>query len=161
MKHRHIVEASIALLTLLSVGAIFNVIQLPSLTETTYTLVDATYLFGNPTLFESEKISTSVTIKSQYQENTTYHIYSTDEGFLVRCPSTLPELQPGDHVAIRGVSEIIAHNEVDVQQLEVIYPSVSIIRSVPGFILFLVLFFWMYRFDFRLMKFVRRHEQDS
>ena len=120
--------------------------------------IDAIML--NPSLFEGSKISTEIVILSLSSSNTTYFA-TTEDGVNATFSSGL-ELPPiGTRILIRGVSWIETNNTISVDEYYAMDYSSSIIRSIPGIILFVILFFSVFRIDFKQLAFVKRSEEHA
>jgi len=123
--------------------------------QSEYAVVSIDRLKENPVPFEGENISSEVTITS-ILENGTYLFTERGVTVILIIPSSLGSLEVGDQVNIRGTSWILTNNTIIVHELYVRDYNSSPIRSVPGIILFAILFFSVFRIDLSRLAFVRR-----
>ena len=125
-----------------------------------YTPVDPNVLVANPSIYEDSAISTSITITDSYQiGNDSY--FESEEGIVIVFQSGHPSLSSGDRVLLRGISQIQSRSYFVVEEFYVLDTSSSIIRSIPGIIIFLVLFFSVYTFDTKKLEFHTRGDSSA
>ena len=119
-----------------------------------YASVSLVNLSESPTAFEGTNVSSRATIVSIIDYGS-YSIAETVEG-----PSlsfSTGEIPPtGVRILVRGVSWVLANNTISVHEFYTLDISSSVIRSIPGILLFTVLFFMIFRIDFGQLAFVPR-----
>ncbi|MFW9919813.1 MAG: hypothetical protein ACFFED_09455 [Candidatus Thorarchaeota archaeon] len=161
MNHRHIVEASLSVLLLICAGILFY--NMPILTPgiTSFQEIDECYLAGHPDMFEGARVTIRMKIASLIQENESHLYYISNEGTHLVCSFEIQQLHQGDSVVVRGVSWIVTKGYILVTELKVNDSLVSLRWSIPGVLLFIVLFFRMYRFSRSGMCFLRRDNSNA
>ncbi len=152
---RHTVEALIAVLFLFLASAWIGSLPTQQLNESGYTWVAPHVLVENPGRFEGMNISTKVTINGSFSDESGM-CYSSEEGINLVCSIEDPPLSLGDTVIVRGVSYLETNQTFVVGELYVLDTSSSIIRSIPGIILFVIVFFSVFRLDVKSLSFKQR-----
>ncbi len=138
-------------------GLIVTVSLVPpySTSQSGYTLIDIRRIIEAPSPLEGHKISSSTTITSIASQgfiligNTTY-------GVLLVFAEPTGDLSVGDHVVFRGVSWVASNNSIIVQEFYIHQANSSTLRSIPGIVLFVMLFFGVYTIDLDELAFVGR-----
>ena len=153
---RGVTVLAIFMLVILSTDLLFPY----PIRQSEYQVVDIDCLKQDPTLFEGENISSQVRIISDLG-NGTYIITTKGNNVTLLVPVSLGSLKTGDLVYIRGISWIQTNNSIVVHQFYVLDYNSSLIRSVPGIVIFVILFFWVFTIDFRQLAFVRRNRQSA
>lgn len=153
---RGVTVLAIFMLVILSTDLLFPY----PIRQSEYQVVDIDRLKQDPTLFEGENISSQVRIISDLG-NGTYIITTKGNNVTLFVPVSLGSLKTGDLVYIRGISWIQTNNSIVVHQFYVLDYNSSLIRSVPGIVIFVILFFWVFTIDFRQLAFVRRNRQSA
>ncbi len=128
--------------------------------QSKYTFVDLDIVRDNPTVFYDQNISSTTTVESVWYLRPNFYISTPEEMFLSirRDAWDPPMIVPGDRIYIRGT----VHNRtVFLHEFYVLNYSSSIIRSVPGIILFGVIFFQIFTIDFKRLAFVPRRRDDA
>ena len=125
-----------------------------------YGVVSFDRLEQNPEPFEGKKISSQVTV-TQVIDNSTYIISDDGIDAILVVSHTLGTLQRGERVYIRGTSWILTNNSIVVDEFYILNYTSSLIRSIPGIIIFLVLFFSVFKIDFKKGAFVSRRSQSA
>ena len=128
--------------------------------QSEYQVVDIARLKQDPVLFEGENISSQVRIVSDLG-NGTYIITTKGNNVTLLVPVALGSLKTGDLVYIRGTSRVQTNNSIVVHQFYVLDYNSSLIRSVPGIVIFVILFFSVFTIDFKQLAFVRRNRQSA
>ncbi|MGV9169884.1 MAG: hypothetical protein ACOC38_08110 [Promethearchaeia archaeon] len=155
-----VIVFSCFILLLFTVGAAFPY----QINLTEYSHVDSILLATNPADYEGEKISIGIQIEevlNTSQENGT--IAATVEGPTIKIPSYLGSPSVGDHLEIRGISYLSSRGYVEATQIYVRdyplpYVSRSLLHSILGIIVFVAIFFAVFRFDVDQLRFVSRRD---
>lgn len=120
-----------------------------------YTVVDIRRLNENPLPLEGLAISSSATIVSAVS-NGSYYFAEVSDGVTLVFPSTVGHPEEGQRILLRGTSWLHSNGSILVHEFYVLDYSSSIIRSIPGIILFIVIFFMIFKVDFNRLAFVSR-----
>jgi hypothetical protein len=131
-----------------------------------YTFVDLKKVSQDPLLFDQVRISSTATVESVFFFGMppTY-VYTLEEVDLTYRPYVRQhrDLEPGDRIFLRGL--VYASNEsgpiVELHEFYILDYSSSIIRSIPGIILFAAMFFYVFRIDVKRLAFVLRRSRDA
>lgn len=78
------------------------------------------------------------------------------EGVTLVFPSDLNSPMVGQRILLRGTSWLHSNGSILVHEFYALDYSSSIIRSIPGIILFIVIFFMIFKVDFNRLAFVSR-----
>jgi hypothetical protein len=127
---------------------------------TGYTVVGIQRLNENPLPLEGAAISTSATIISVANHGS-YFSAETTEGTTLIFPSPLLSPEAGQRILIRGTSWVHTNGTILVHEFYALDYSSSLIRSVPGIILFVIMFFMVFKIDSGRLAFVGRKEEHS
>ncbi|RLI57502.1 MAG: hypothetical protein DRP09_03130 [Candidatus Thorarchaeota archaeon] len=120
-----------------------------------YVFVDIRLLAEDPQAFEGHSISSVATVVET--SNVGSYVYvDTVEGTRLAIPSSEPIPAVGDRIMFRGVSSLQADSVIFVDEFYALDYSSSLIRSVPGIALFLVLLFMVFKIDWKHLALVRR-----
>ena len=126
------------------------------LSQSDYVSVDIQVAMYNHETFYQQNISSTATAGISFYLHP-HFVVPTNEGvylfFEGGIDSPEPEISPGDTVYFRGT---IYNNSVTVHEYYDLDRTSSIIRSVPGIILFIVMFFMIFRIDFKRLAFVEK-----
>jgi hypothetical protein len=125
-----------------------------------YTVVDIKKLEENPLPLEGREISSSATITAVV-DNGTFYTAEVEEGATLIFPSAIGPPSVGERVLFRGTSWIGTNGSILVHEFYALDYSSSLIRSVPGIILFIVMFFMVFKIDLRRLAFVVRRSEDA
>ena len=128
--------------------------------QSNYVAIGIEKLNQNPAPYEGENISSQVRIISDL-ENGTYIITEKGNNVTLIVPVSLGPLATGDLVYIRGISWIQTNNSIAVHEFHILDNNSSLIRSVPGIVIFVILFFSVFTIDFKQLAFVRRNRQSA
>ena len=120
-----------------------------------YTVVDIRRLDENPLPLEGAAISSSATIVSVSDQGS-YYSAEVSEGVMLVFPASMNPPEEGQRILLRGTSWLHSNGSILVHEFYVLDRSSSIIRSIPGILLFIVLFFMIFRVDFSHFAFVSR-----
>jgi len=123
-----------------------------------YTVVGIRRLNENPLPLEGAAISTSATIISVANHGS-YFSAETSEGATLIFPSPLISPEAGQRILVRGTSWLYTNGSILVHEFYALDYSSSLIRSIPGIILFVVMFFMIFKIDFGRLAFVARKEE--
>ena len=80
------------------------------------------------------------------------------EGIILLFPSSVGVPREDDRVMFRGISWIYSNNSVLVHEFYTLDYNSSLIRSIPGILLFLVMFFTVFTIDLNRLAFVTRRD---
>ena len=120
-----------------------------------YTVVDIRRLDENPIPLEGSAISSSATVLSVSDQGSYYSV-EVSEGVTLVFPLTLGPPEEGQRILIRGTSWLHSNGSIHVNDFYALDTSSSIIRSIPGIVLFIVMFFMIFRVDFNRLAIVSR-----
>ncbi len=120
-----------------------------------YTVVGIKRLNENPLPLEGSAISSSATVISVIDQGS-YHSADVAEGVTLVFPSTVDPPEVGQRILFQGTSWLHSNGSILVHEFYALDSSSSIIRSIPGIVLFTVMFFWIFRVDFKRLAFVSR-----
>ena len=122
-----------------------------------YTVVGIRRLNENPLPLEGLAISTSATVVSITDQGS-YFSAEVEEGVTLVFPLTMEVPVEGQRILLRGNSWLHSNGSILVHEFYATDSSSSLIRSIPGIILFIGLFFMVFKIDFRRLAFVSRKE---
>jgi hypothetical protein len=125
--------------------------------HTRYTSINIRKIIQNPIPFEGHEISSSATI-STIISNESFSVAEVVEGVVLVFPFSVGVPREGDHIIFRGVSWIYSNNSVLVHEFYTPDSNSSRIRSIPGILLFLVMFFTVFTIDLNRLAFVIRRD---
>jgi hypothetical protein len=120
-----------------------------------YTPIDIRKIIQNPIPFEGHEISSAAAV-STVITNESFSIAEVAEGVILVFPSSVGHPREGDRVMFRGISWIHSNNSVLVHEFYTLDSDSSKIRSIPGILLFLVMFFTVFTIDRNRLAFVTR-----
>ncbi|MFW9808591.1 MAG: hypothetical protein ACFFE6_04330 [Candidatus Thorarchaeota archaeon] len=125
-----------------------------------YTFVDLDRVKEDPSTFNGVNISSTAIVESTfYLKPTTFVLTLEDVSLQIRHGlDDWPDIEMGDWLYVRGTYR---NGSVQVHEYYVLDYSSSIIRSIPGIILFVVMFFRIFTIDFRSFAFVSRRHNDA
>ena len=122
-----------------------------------YTSIDIRRIIQNPVPFEGQEISSSATVSAVFS-NESFSVAEATEGVILVFPSSVGHPGVGDSVLFRGTSWIYSNNSVLVHEFYTLDYNSSLIRSIPGILLFLVMFFTVFTVDLNRLAFVTRRD---
>ena len=125
-----------------------------------YTSIDIRKIIQNPIPFEGQEISSAATVTA-VTSNESFSIAAIAEGVTLIFPSSVGHPREGDRVLFRGISWIHANNSVLVHEFYTLDYNSSLIRSIPGVLLFLVLFFMVFTIDLNCLAFITRRRRNA
>ena len=125
--------------------------------HTRYTSIDIRKIIQNPVPFEGQEISSSATV-SAIISNESFSVAEVAEGVILIFPSSVGHPREGDIVLFHGTSWIHSNNSVLVHEFHTLDSDSSKIRSIPGILLFLVMFFTVFTIDLNRLAFVTRRD---
>jgi hypothetical protein len=131
-----------------------------SFEQSGYTVVDIRRLQEGPLPLEGREVSSSATITAVF-DNGTFYTAEVEEGASLIFPSSIGPPSVGERVLFRGTSWIATNNSILVHEFYALDYNSSLIRSVPGIILFIVMFFIVFKIDLRRLAFVVRRSEDA
>ena len=126
-----------------------------SIEHTQYTHIDIRKIKQNPIPFEGREISSAAAV-SAVISNESFSIAEVAEGIILVFSSSVGHPKEGDSVVIRGISWIHSNNSVRVHEFYTPDANSSKIRSIPGVLLFLVMFFTVFTIDLDCLAFLIR-----
>ncbi len=126
-----------------------------SFEQSGYTVVDIRRLNENPLPLEGSAISSSATVISVSDQGL-YYTVEVSEGVILVFPSTMDPPEAGQRILFRGTSWIHSNGSILVHEFYALDYNSSIIRSIPGILLFIIMFFMIFRVDFTRLAFVSR-----
>ena len=133
------------------------------ITQSNYTFADLTRVEQNPLPFQERNISSRATVESILVMGGQSLVYTIENVPLQIDTFEAITLTHGDRIFFRGT--LHTHNQssitVVVHEFYVLDYRSSIIRSIPGIILFIVIFFFVFTIDFKRLAFVPRRSRDA
>jgi len=128
-----------------------------------YTVIDLRTAKRNPTPLDGLNVTSTATITEiRYLYPITF-IFVEEEGvrlFYRGLLHDLVNLTANDTIIFRGTLHIVSDNltpiYIGIREVYVLDYGSSLIRSVPGIILFVVMFFMVFTIDFKRVAFVLR-----
>ena len=127
-----------------------------------YQRIDPEDLTENPISYEGERISTYGIITSVNNTLPNSHYYAeTEWGLILLIPSSDQQVQVGDRVNIRGISLLVSSGYFEVTEMHIADQLGPLLKSVPGIIGFVILFFVFFKLDLHGLAFIPRSEPDA
>lgn len=126
-----------------------------SMQTTEYAYIDLRSLPDHAADYEGRSISSAATISSVVT-NASGSILETEEGVTLAITPTQEHPLLGQRIMFRGTSYLNTNNTVSVHEFYALDYNSSPIRSIPGIIIFVVLFLLVFSIDLRQLAFVRR-----
>ncbi len=123
--------------------------------HTRYTSIDIRKIIQNPVPFEGQEISSAATVSAVFS-NESFSIAEAAEGVILVFPSSVGHPIVGDRVLFRGTSRIHSNNSILVHEFYTLDYNSSLIRSIPGILLFLTMFFMVFTINRDSLAFVIR-----
>ena len=143
-----------------------SIIHPVPISQSEYKHVDLDRVRLNPLPFDGLNITSSAIVETVIVIWPIAHVNTAEEvdlqiRFSVSVPP--PELTQGDRISFRGTVRAINESIFIVQlhEFHILDSSSSIIRSTPGIVLFVVLFFFVYTIDFKRLAFVPRRKTNA
>ena len=130
------------------------------ISQSNYTFVNLEIVKQNPPLVEEYNISSTATVESILVAGGQSLVFITENVTLQIRTFDAITLMQGERIFFRGTW----HNQtgtVVVHEFYVLDYSSSIIRSIPGIIVFIVIFFFVFTIDFKRLAFVPRRSEDA
>ena len=128
--------------------------------HTRYTSVDLRKIIQNPIPFQGHDVSSAATI-SRVVSDESISIAEVAEGIILVFPSSVGAPREGDRVLFRGTSWIYSNNSILVHEFYTLDYNSSLIRSIPGVFLFLVMFFTVFTIDLNHLAIVTRRHRNA
>jgi hypothetical protein len=131
-----------------------------SVEQNGYTVIDLRRATEDPLLLDGRNVTSLATVTRWLPAP--YYVALTEENVELSYRHVSYQPHVGDRVYFRGTFHVYYYNasltiiSVDVHDFYVIDENSTIIRSVPGIILFIVMFFMIFTIDFRRVAFVLR-----
>ncbi|MGY5871691.1 MAG: hypothetical protein RTV72_05570, partial [Candidatus Thorarchaeota archaeon] len=100
-----------------------------------YTVVGIRRLDENPLPLEGSAISSSATIVSVTDQGS-YYTAEVSEGVTLVFPSSMNPPEDGQRILLRGTSWLYSNGSILIHEFHVLDSSSSVIRSIPGILLF-------------------------
>ena len=127
-----------------------------------YQRIDPKDLVMNPDIFEGEHVSTYGTISSVNVSFPSSAYYAeTDLGLVLLIPYSNQQVRVGDCVNIRGISLLVSNGYLEVTEMHIADQLGPLLKSVPGIIGFVILFFAFFKLDLHGLAFIPRSESDA
>jgi hypothetical protein len=124
-----------------------------------YRLVSLEDIAENSGEFEGELVSTSARISAtNVSLSESVYYANTSEGVILLIPFSLCQLEAGDRVNVRGKSLLESMGYIEVYEIHVADQIGPILRSAPGIVAFVILFFIFFKIDFDNLAFVPRRD---
>jgi len=120
-----------------------------------YTSIDIRKIKQNPIPFEGQEISSAATVSAVISHES-FSLGEVEEGVILVFSSSVGHPREGDRVLFRGTSWIHSNNSILVHEFYTLDHDSSLIRSIPGILLFLVMFFTVFTVDLNRLAFVTR-----
>ena len=130
------------------------------ISQSEYMFLDLDIVRENPNLFYEQKISSKATVVTILYSDP-YFILTTTENVDLQIHETVITpigITEGDSIYFRG---IFRNQTVSVHEFYVLDSNSSIIRSIPGIILFCVMFFSIFTVDLKHLAIVQRRNRDA
>jgi hypothetical protein len=147
---------------LLSFSVISNLLAFnqDTIVDSRFQEVDLNNLVNNPENYEEKEISFSEQILNiNFNSTTNNYILTTDRGLILLIPS-IEGLNTGMQAHFRGKSLQISMGYIEVYDFHNAI-SISILLSVPGILVFILLFFSVYKIDWKHLSFISRREENA
>ena len=122
---------------------------------TEYAYINLYSLSETPAAYEGVNISSAATISS-VRTNVSGTFLETEEGVLLLLPLSADAPPIGQRIMFRGISNYVSDGVVNVHEVYELDYNSSPIRSIPGILLFVILFSVVFTIDFRQLAFVRK-----
>jgi hypothetical protein len=125
-----------------------------------YTVIDLRRAHEDALLLDGHNVTSIATIENWLPAP--YSVALTEENVQLTIRDLSYHPQVGDRVYFRGTFHVHYYNaslniiDIRVHEIYVIDENSSLIRSVPGIILFVVMFFMIFTVDFKRVAFVLR-----
>ncbi len=130
--------------------------------HTRYTYIDLKKIRQNPILFEGHEISSSASVSAIITNGLlSFAEVEGEDGIILVFHSSVGHPEEGDYILFRGISQISSDNSVLIHEFHIQDTYSSTIRSIPGFILFIALFFTVFTIDFDSLAFAARRRQSA
>jgi len=123
--------------------------------HTRYTSIDIRKIIQNPIPFEGHEISSAATISTVISDES-FSIAEVVEGVILVFSFSVGVPRESDCIMFRGVSWIHSNNSVLVHEFYTPDSNSSKIRSIPGILLLLVMFFTVFTIDLNRLAFLTR-----
>ena len=127
-----------------------------------YQLVDSKELVDNPSKYEGKLVSTVGLIASiNSSASLSANIVETEYGLIIFIPYSLGHVQVGVRVDVRGRVLLISNGYIEAIEIHIADPMNSILRSIPGIIIFVILFFVYFKIDYQRIAFIPRSDSNA
>jgi hypothetical protein len=159
--NRQVAEGLAGFLLLLIIAASFGSSQVFPPSQSSYLWVGSDTIAENPSQYENRNISTSVIVSHEVSFSSHNGTYCVSNGFIIVIHGLTDSLLNGTEITIRGLCLIDSQNTILVEEMYIINKWSSYFRSIPGFLLFIGIFFYVFQFDRRRIVFKPRRDQDA
>jgi hypothetical protein len=161
-----LVKGVSVLILFLMLTITISIIHPIPISQSEYKHVDLDRVSLSPLLFDELNISSSAIVESVIVIWPIAHVITTEEVDLqirLSVSEPLPELTQDNRISFRGTVHAINESLfiVQIHEFRVLDSSSSIIRSIPGIVLFVVMFFVVYTIDFKRLAFVPRRKTNA
>lgn len=157
---KELVRGSVILCVFLAVIITTDLFFYQPFEQAGYTVVTIRRLNEYPLDFEGLAISSRATIVSINESGSNY-IADVSEGATLIFPSAIGHPNISQRILFRGTSLLVSNRSILVTEFYSLDYSSSIIRSIPGILLFAILFFSTFKFDLKRVVFVLRKEENE
>ena len=155
-----LVRGTTVLVLFIALMVASSILQPYSLAQSKYVNVDLELVKRNPDLFYGRNITSSATVESMFYLRPNL-VVSTAEGVFLQIrqdPYESPVVKAGDLVIFRGTSY---NTSVVVHEFHILDYRGVIFRSIPGIVLFAVMFLYVFRIDLKHLAIVPRRKRDA
>ncbi|MDF1540781.1 MAG: hypothetical protein P1Q69_17930 [Candidatus Thorarchaeota archaeon] len=123
--------------------------------------VEANAVITEPFNYEGVAISTRIVVADiiNYDEN--FSLLETVEGLTLLYSISLGNVTNGSEIIIRGISYLASRGYVEVQEVHFLDRSSSLIRSIPGLVVFVIMFFSFFTVNLRKLAIEPRRKNHA
>jgi hypothetical protein len=155
-----LVKGTTVLVLFITLIVASSILQPYPLTQSKYVSVDLELVKRNPDLFYGRNITSFATVEFVFYLHPNL-VVSTAEGVFLQIRQGLyesPVVKSGDLVIFRGT---FYNTSVVVHEFHILDYRGVILRSIPGVVLFAVMFFCVFGIDLKHLAFVPRGKRDA
>ncbi|MHA1911563.1 MAG: hypothetical protein ACTSYA_07690 [Candidatus Kariarchaeaceae archaeon] len=124
-----------------------------------YHYVKEQRIISSPDKYEDTKVSSTAVIKEVVSVNASYDMLTTLNDLLLEAKTSL-NIEKYDDIAFRGIAFLTSKGFIEVTEIHKFNASVYY-YSAPGIVLFLVIFFYFFTFDFKKLSFSPRRNKNA
>ena len=158
-----LVRGFVVLLLFIALVIPSSLLQPYPISTSEYTHVDLRRVRQDPPLVVELNISSSATVEFIFAMRGQSFVFTVENVTLVIRTDDLisKPVSSGDFIYFRGTLHTEPSLSVSVNEFHILDRTSSIIRSIPGIILFIVLFFSVFTIDLKRLAFVQRRREDA